>query len=92
VIRGFLLGAFTTMLLLSTTSISHETIKTIAHAEKMIDAWVRTKHCETAIVKELDILEGKILVKARGIYLVLTAKNSSIFEICPIGHLPITTR
>ena len=80
------MGVLVTVLFLSTTSISHEAIKSIAQAERMIDAWMKTKHCETAVVKELDILEGKILVKARGIYLTLTSKENSTFEICPVGR------
>ena len=85
-IRGFVLGVFTTMLFLSTTSISHDAIKSIVHAEKLIDAWFHTKHCEIAVVKDIDLFERKVLAKARGIYFVMTAYGSSTFEICPIAE------
>lgn len=91
-VRGFLLGVLTTMLFLSNTSISHEAIKSFAHVEKLINSWVKTKHCETAVVKEIDILDRKVLVKARGIYFVLTAHDSDNFEICPIATNSIPKR
>jgi len=86
--RGFVLGVLTTMLFLSTTSISHETLKTIQQAEKMIDDWFHTKHCEVAIVHDVDLFDRKVLVKSKGLYFVMTAHDSETFEICPVVKRP----
>ncbi len=85
-IRGFVLGVFTTMLFLSTTSISHDAIKSIAQVEKMIDAWFHVKHCEVAIVQDVNLFERKVLVKAKGVYFIMTAYGTDTFEICPIAE------
>ena len=83
--RGFVLGVLTTMILLGGSLSSHEPVKTIEHAEKMIDAWFHSKHCEVAIVKDIDLFDRKVLVKSKGVYFVMTAWNSETFEICPIA-------
>tara|TARA_B100000073_G_scaffold14526_1_gene11882 strand:+ start:3466 stop:3756 length:291 start_codon:yes stop_codon:yes gene_type:complete len=83
--RNFFLGVVVTMMLLGGSLNSHETLRDIEAAEKMIDAWVHAKHCEVAIVKDIDLFDRKVLVKARGTYFVMTAWNSETFEICPIA-------
>lgn len=84
-IRGFLLGMVTTMLFLSTTSISHDPLRTVEEAEKKITAWMHVKNCAVATVKDVSLFERKVLVKARGVYFVMTAYGTETFEICPIG-------
>ena len=86
--RGFVLGVVTTMLLLGSSLNSHEPIKTIKDAESMIDAWFHTKHCEVAVLKDVDLFERKVLVKSKGIYFVMTAYGTETFEICPIAKAP----
>ena len=83
--RGFVLGVLTTMLLLGGTLNSHEQVKNIEDAEKLIDAWFHAKHCEVAIVKDIDLFDRKVLVKSKGMFFVMTAYNSETFEICPIA-------
>ena len=82
------MGVFATMLFLSTTSISHEAIKSIAQVEKMIDAWFHVKHCEVAILKDVDVFNRKVMVKAKGMYFIMTAYGTDTFEICPIARVP----
>ena len=74
-----------TSLLFSSVSISHEALRSIEETQGKLAKWLQVKSCETAIVKDLDILGGKVLVKAKGVYFIMTARNSKTFEICPIG-------
>jgi len=74
-----------TLLLFSGVSVSHESLTTIEEVQGKIGKWLKSGGCEKAIVKDLDLLEGKMLVKAKGIYFTLTAQGSSTFEICPIS-------
>jgi len=74
-----------TLLLFSGVSVSHEPLTTIEEVQGNIGKWLRARGCEIAIVKDLDLLEGKMLIKAKGIYFTLTSQGSSTFEICPIG-------
>ena len=53
------------MILLGGSLSSHEPVKTIEQAEGMIDAWFHTKHCEVAIVKDVDLFDRKVLVKSK---------------------------
>ena len=82
---GFLLGSIITLFLFSGVSISHEALKSIEETQGKLAKWLQVKSCETAIVKDLDILDGKVLVKAKGVYFIMTARDSKTFEICPIG-------
>ena len=75
-----------TLLLFSGVSVSHESLTTIEEVQVKIGKWLKSSDCEKAIVKDLDLLEGKMLIKAKGIYFTLTSQGSSIFEICPIGR------
>jgi len=72
-------------MLFSVSLRSHNELKSIAEAEEMINLWMKLKNCAVATVHDVDLFERKVLVKARGIYFVLTAKDSSTYEICPIG-------
>ena len=74
-----------TLLLFSGVSVSHESLATIEELQGKIGKWIKSSDCEKAIVKDLDLLEGKMLIKAKGVYFTLTSKGSSTFEICPIG-------
>ena len=74
-----------TLFLFSGVSVSHEALKSIEETQGKLAKWLRVKSCETAIVKDLDILERKVLVKAKGVYFIMTAHDSKTFEICPIG-------
>jgi len=73
------------MLLLSGASVSHEPLTTAEEVQGLIGKWLKSPGCEIAIVKDFDLFEGKMLVKAKGIYFTLTAQGSSTFEICPIS-------
>tara|TARA_Y100000593_G_scaffold4019_1_gene7867 strand:- start:10888 stop:11151 length:264 start_codon:yes stop_codon:yes gene_type:complete len=75
-----------TLLLFSGVSISHEALKSVEEVQGKIGKWLKSSGCEIAIVKDLDLLEGKMLIKAKGIYFTLTSQGSSTFEICPIGR------
>ena len=79
------MGSLLTILLLSNASSSHDPLKTVEEAEKKITAWMHVKNCAVATVKDIDLFERKVLVKARGIYFVMTAYGTETFEICPIG-------
>ena len=79
------MGSLLTILLLSNASSSHDPVRTIEEAEKKITAWMHVKNCAVATVKDIDLFERKVLVKARGIYFVMTAYGTETFEICPIG-------
>ena len=74
-----------TLFLFSGVSVSHEALKSIEETQGKLARWLRVESCETAIVKDLDIFERKVLVKAKGVYFVMTAHDSKTFEICPIG-------
>ena len=78
------MGSLLTILLLSNASSSHDPVKTVEEAEKKITAWMHVKNCAVATVKDIDLFERKVLVKARGIYFVMTAYGTETFEICPI--------
>ena len=74
-----------TLFLFSGVSVSHEALKSIEEIQGKRANWLQVKSCETAIVKDLSILERKVLVKAKGVYFIMTAHDSKTFEICPIG-------
>ena len=74
-----------TLCFFSGVSVSHEALKSIEETQGKLAKWLQVKSCETAIVKDLSILERKVLVKAKGVYFIMTAHDSKTFEICPIG-------
>jgi len=74
-----------TLCLFSGVSVSHEALKSIEETQGKLANWLQVKSCETAIVKDLSILDRKVLVKAKGVYFIMTAHDSKTFEICPIG-------
>lgn len=55
--------------------------------EKTIPSFIHSLKCHTADVQDINLWEGKVLVKARklNISFVMTALDSSSYEICPVG-------
>ena len=55
--------------------------------EKTISNFVHSLKCHTVDVQDINLWEGKVLVKARrmNISFVMTALDSASYEICPVG-------
>jgi hypothetical protein len=63
------------------------TMKQKVTIEKTISNFVHSLRCHTVDVRDIDLWEGKVLVKARkmNISFVMTALDSAAYEICPVG-------
>lgn len=55
--------------------------------EKTISKFVHSLKCHIVDVQDIDLWEGKVLVKAKklNISFVMTALDSASYEICPVG-------
>ncbi len=63
------------------------TAKKSAAIEKTITNFIHSLKCHVVDVQDIDLWEGKVLVKARkmNISFVMTALDSAAYEICPVG-------
>jgi len=63
------------------------TVKQSATIEKTISNFIHSVKCHNVDVQDIDLWEGKVLVKARklNISFVMTALDSASYEICPVG-------
>tara|TARA_R110000824_G_scaffold215931_2_gene402467 strand:+ start:2598 stop:2909 length:312 start_codon:yes stop_codon:yes gene_type:complete len=55
--------------------------------EKTISSFIHSLKCRVVAVQDIDLWEGKVLVKANqlNISFVMTALDGATYEICPVG-------
>lgn len=82
-VGGVLLGAFICSIIPALAM----TAKQSAGIEKTISNFIHSLECHNVDVQDIDLWEGKVLVKARklNISFVMTALDSASYEICPVG-------
>ena len=55
--------------------------------EKQINKFVGSFKCRTVEVQDIDLWDGKVLVKSKEMNLsfIMIAKGSAVYDICPVG-------
>ena len=62
-------------------------IASVAAVEQQISKFIGSFKCRTVEVQDIDLWEGKVLVKSSelGLSFVMIAKDSATYDICPVG-------
>jgi len=81
-IKGFVLGFF-----LGGALFFIPAIASMAQVEKQIGKFVGSFKCRVVEMQEMDLWEGKLLVKSKKLNLsfLITAKDPGTYEVCPVG-------
>ena len=81
-IRGFVLGFW-----LGGAVFFIPALASVKQVEENLDKFIGSFKCRIVEVQDIDLWEGKVLVKAQqlGLSFVMTAQASATYEICPVG-------
>ena len=62
-------------------------VASVTQVEKKIGKFIGSFKCRTVEVQDIDLWEGKVLVKSEDLNLsfIMIAKGSATYDICPVG-------
>jgi len=82
-IKSFTLGFLVAGVLFCFTPV----VANVFEVEKKIGQFIGSFKCRTVYVQDVDLFGGRVLVTAQelGISFVMIAKDSSTYDICPVG-------